>query len=316
MTLQSGQMGGPVLTVGSVALDSVRTPFGEVEEELGGAACYASVSASFFTPARMVAVIGEDFPDEYIAKIGARGVDLAGLQRVPGKTFRWWGYYEYDLNQAHTVKTELNVFEGFRPTLPEDYRTAPYVFLANIDPVLQLSVLDQVRRPKLVACDTMNYWIENTRGKVLEVLARCDIALMNEAEAREAGRHAEPHQFARRILNYGPGVVIIKKGEHGSMMLTQDSYFTAPGYPLEEVKDPTGAGDTFAWWPYGLSRVVRGDRRRRGAAGDRLRHGDGLVRSGGLLPRPALPTDARGDRRALPRYRGDDAGGGDVRASA
>ena len=246
MALGSGQMGGPLLTVGSVALDSVRTPFGEVVEELGGAACYASVSASFFTAPRVVAVIGEDFPERHVARVAARGVDLAGLQRVAGKTFRWLGYYEYDLNQAHTVRTELNVFEGFRPTLPESYHTSPYVFLANIDPVLQLSVLDQVRRPKLVACDTMNYWIESARDKVLEVLARCDIALMNEAEARELVGMPNLISCARQILDYGPGVVIIKKGEHGSMMLTQDSYFTAPGYPLEEVKDPTGAGDTFA----------------------------------------------------------------------
>jgi len=246
MALQSGQMGGPVLTVGSVALDSVRTPFGEVEEELGGAACYASVSASFFTPAQMVAVIGEDFPEEHVARLGSRGIDLAGLQRTPGKTFRWRGYYEYDLNQAHTLKTELNVFEGFRPALPESYRHSPYVFLANIDPLLQLSVLDQVRRPKLVACDTMNYWIENARENLMGVLARCDIALMNEAEARELVGVPNLISCARQVLNYGPGAVIIKKGEHGSMMLTPESYFSAPGYPLEEVKDPTGAGDTFA----------------------------------------------------------------------
>jgi len=246
MMAQSGPTGGPLLTIGSVALDSVRTPFGEVEEELGGAASYASFSASFFTPACMVAVIGEDFPDRHVARLAARGIDLAGLQRAPGKTFRWWGYYEYDLNQAHTVKTELNVFEGFRPKLPESYRHSPYVFLANIDPELQLSVLDQVRRPKLVACDTMNYWIENAHEKLLEVLARVDVALMNEAEARELVGRPNLITCAREILNHGPGVVIIKKGEHGSMMLTQDTYFVAPGYPLEEVKDPTGAGDTFA----------------------------------------------------------------------
>jgi len=246
MSAGSGQMGGPMLTVGSVALDSVRTPFGEVEEELGGAASYASVSASFFTSARMVAVIGEDFPGRHVSRFASRGIDLAGLERAPGKTFRWRGYYEYDLNQAHTLETALNVFETFRPTLPEDYRHSPYVFLANIDPALQLSVLDQVRRPKLVACDTMNYWIEHAHEAVLKVLARCDIALVNEAEARELVGRPNLLACAREIMNLGPGVVIVKKGEHGAMMLSQGGYFVAPGYPLEEVKDPTGAGDTFA----------------------------------------------------------------------
>jgi sugar/nucleoside kinase (ribokinase family) len=246
MGMPSGATGGPVLTVGSVALDSVRTPFGEIEEALGGAASYASVAASFFCPARMVAVVGEDFPEEHVAKFAGRGIDLGGLRRAPGETFRWRGYYDYALNQAHTVVTELNVFEGFRPELPESYRQSPYVFLANIDPALQLSVLDQVRRPKLVACDTMNYWIEHSPEKVLEVLARCDIALLNEAEARELCGVPNLLAAARQVLSYGPGVVIIKKGEHGSLMLSQDSYFAAPGYPLEEVRDPTGAGDSFA----------------------------------------------------------------------
>lgn len=246
MSVQSGPMGEPLLTVGSVALDTVRTPFGELEEALGGAASYASVAASFLAPARMVAVVGEDFPEREVAKLAGRGVDLAGLQRAPGKTFRWAGYYEYDLNQAHTVATELNVFEGFRPVLPDAYRQSPYVFLANIDPALQLSVLDQVSRPKLVACDTMNYWIEHSRDQLLKVLARCDIALMNEAEARELCGVPNLLVAAREILNLGPGVVIIKKGEHGSIMRSQDSYFVAPGYPLEQVRDPTGAGDSFA----------------------------------------------------------------------
>ena len=242
----SGPLGGPVLIVGSVALDGVRTPFGEVKEALGGAASYASVSASFFAPVRMVAVVGEDFPEQHVAQFAARGIDVRGLQRAAGNTFRWAGYYEYDLNQAHTLATELNVFETFRPELPEDYRHSPYVFLANIDPELQLAVLDQIRRPKLVACDTMNYWIESKRDKVLEVLARVDLALMNDAEARQLCGEANLIAAARQILNYGPGVVIIKKGKHGAIMLAQDSFFSAPGYPLEEVRDPTGAGDTFA----------------------------------------------------------------------
>jgi sugar/nucleoside kinase (ribokinase family) len=235
-----------VLIVGSVALDSVRTPFGEVTNALGGAASYASVSASFFAPVRMVAVVGEDFPEQHVAEFGRRHIDLRGLRRAAGGTFRWAGYYEYDLNQAHTLDTQLNVFATFRPELPEDYRHSPYVFLANIDPEVQLAVLDQVRQPKLVACDTMNYWIESAREKVLEVLARVDIALMNDAEARQLCGESNIVAAARQILNYGPGTVIIKKGEHGALMLSRDSFFSAPCYPLEEVSDPTGAGDTFA----------------------------------------------------------------------
>jgi len=237
---------GPVLIVGSLAYDSVRTPFGEATDVLGGAACYASVSASFFSPVRLVGVVGDDFSYDHVAQLAHRDIDLQGLQRAPGKTFRWAGYYEYDLNQAHTTATELNVFQHFRPDLPEAYRDTPYVFLANIDPALQLSVLDQVRRPKLVACDTMNFWIENARDKVLEVLARCDIALMNDAEARQLSGRSNLIAAARHVLNLGPGVVIIKKGEHGALMVSHNSYFAAPGYPLEEVRDPTGAGDSFA----------------------------------------------------------------------
>ena len=235
-----------MLIVGSVALDSVRTPFGERAEALGGSASYSAVAASFFSPARMVAVVGEDFPEQHVAEFGRRGIDVSGLQRAAGKTFRWGGYYEYDMSQAHTTATELNVFQDFRPELGEEHRQSPYVFLANIDPGLQLSVLDQVRRPKLVACDTMNYWIENAREKVLEVLARCDIALMNDAEARQLSGEANVIAAARAVLNYGPGVVIVKRGEYGAVMLTGESYFAAPGYPREEVRDPTGAGDTFA----------------------------------------------------------------------
>jgi len=246
VSIVSGPMGGPVLIVGSVAYDSVRTPFGEVEGVLGGAASYASVSASFFSPVRMVGVVGEDFAYEDVAKLAHRDIDLAGLQRSPGKTFRWSGYYEYDMNQAHTTATELNVFEDFRPELPQNYADTSYVFLANIDPNLQLSVLGQIRRPKLAACDTMNYWIDSARDKLLEVLARCDIALMNDAEARQLSGKVNLISAGREVLDYGPRVVIIKKGEHGCLMISHDSYFAAPGYPLEEVRDPTGAGDTFA----------------------------------------------------------------------
>jgi sugar/nucleoside kinase (ribokinase family) len=246
MSLSEGPLGGPVLIVGSVAYDSVRTPFAEATEVLGGAASYASVSASFFSPVRLVGVVGEDFRYEHVAQLAHHDIDLAGLRRAPGKTFRWGGYYEYDLNQAHTTTTELNVFQDFQPDLPDAYRDTPFVFLANIDPALQLSVLDQVRLPKLVACDTMNFWIEGARDRVLEVLARCDIALMNDAEARQLSGEPNLIAAARRILDLGPAAVVIKKGEHGSFLMSRDSYFVAPGYPLEEVRDPTGAGDTFA----------------------------------------------------------------------
>ena len=246
MSIASGPTGGPVLIVGSVAYDSVRTPFGEVTEVLGGAASYASVSASFFSPVRMVGVVGEDFAYEHVATLAHRDIDLAGLRRSSGKTFRWSGYYQYDLNQAHTIATELNVFQDFRPDLPESYRDTPYVFLANIEPGLQLSVLDQMRRPKLVVCDTMNFWIESAKERLLEVLARCDIALMNDAEAREITGEPNLITAARQVLDLGPGIAIIKKGEHGALMMSRESCFTAPSYPLEEIRDPTGAGDTFA----------------------------------------------------------------------
>ncbi|MBC7252924.1 MAG: sugar kinase [Actinobacteria bacterium] len=234
-----------ILVVGSVALDSVRTPFGEVEEALGGSATFFSVAASFFNRVRMVAVVGEDFPPEYLGFLRSRGVDLQGLQVVPGRTFRWRGYYDYDLNDAHTLETQLNVFEDFRPAIPEEYRDSEFVFLANIDPVLQSMVLDQVRSPRLVLCDTMNYWIENKREELLETVSRVDYLLLNDAEARQLA--GEPNLIAagRKLLEMGPSRVIIKKGEHGVIMLGEGTFFSLPAYPLESVFDPTGAGDSF-----------------------------------------------------------------------
>jgi sugar/nucleoside kinase (ribokinase family) len=236
----------PVLIVGSVAFDNVKTPLGEVNEALGGAAVYSSVAASFFSPVKLVGVVGEDFPEEHVGFLAARGIDLAGLQRVPGKTFRWAGYYEYDLNQAHTTDTQLNVFGDFSPTLPASYRSAKYVFLANIDPELQLQVLDQIDRPTLAVCDTMNFWIESKKSALLEVLKRVDIAFMNDAEARELCGTSSVIKAARQIRELGPRCVVIKKGEHGAMLFTDHSFFSAPSYPLDEVVDPTGAGDCFA----------------------------------------------------------------------
>ncbi len=236
----------PLLIVGSVAFDNVKTPLGEVNEALGGAAVYSSVAASFFTPVNLVGVVGEDFPEEHVGFLAARGIDLTGLQRVAGKTFRWSGYYEYDLNQAHTLDTQLNVFASFSPNLPDSYRDARYVFLANIDPVLQLQVLDQVKSPKLAVCDTMNYWIETRKPELIEVLKRVDIAFMNDAEARQLCGTSSVIKAARQIRELGPRCVVVKKGEHGAMLFTDHSFFSAPSYPLDEVVDPTGAGDSFA----------------------------------------------------------------------
>lgn len=234
-----------ILVVGSVALDSVRTPFGEVHEVLGGSATFFSVAASFFNQVRVVAVVGEDFPREHLDFLLSRGVDLRGLQVTSGRTFRWRGYYDYDLNDAHTLETQLNVFEDFRPEIPEEYRDSEFVFLANIDPELQSMVLDQVRSPRLVLCDTMNYWIENKRDQLLRTIARVDYLLLNDAEARQLA--GEPNLIAagRKLLEMGPSRVIIKKGEHGVIMLGEGTFFSLPAYPLESVFDPTGAGDSF-----------------------------------------------------------------------
>lgn len=235
-----------LLVVGSVALDTVETPFGRVEEVLGGAATYASCAASFFAPVRVVGVVGEDFPQEHWEFLRARGIDLEGLQVRPGRTFRWSGFYDFDLNTAHTLRTELNVFEDFQPHLPPTYRSTPFVFLANIDPELQHRVLDQMKAPRFVACDTMNFWIEHRRQRLLELLARVDMVLMNDAEARQLCQTHSLIAAARQLLRWGPRYAVIKKGEHGAMLFGQGSFFALPSYPLEEVKDPTGAGDTFA----------------------------------------------------------------------
>jgi sugar/nucleoside kinase (ribokinase family) len=232
--------------VGSVAIDSVKTPLGEAAEALGGAATFSSVAASFFAPVDLVGVVGTDFPQEHLSFLREREINLEGLQVREGKTFHWKGYYDYDVNQAHTLATDLNVFADFRPTIPASYRDAEYVFLANIDPDLQLEVLDQVRQPKLTFCDTMNFWIEGKRERLLEVLKRVDVVFMNDAEARELCGTFSLVRAGRKLLDMGPRAVIVKKGEHGAVLFTRDAHFSAPSYPLEEVHDPTGAGDTFA----------------------------------------------------------------------
>ena len=240
--------GNPILAVGSVAFDSIKNPFGEANRVVGGSATYFSLAASFFTDVRLVAVVGEDFADRGAAVFAGRRVDLAGLQTVPGETFRWKGEYGFDLNQRETIYTKLNVFEQFRPVIPESYRSSPFVFLGNIHPRLQLEVLDQVTAPRLVAADTMNYWIEGTPDELREVLKRVDILIINDSEARELSREANLVKAARVLKTMGPSTVVIKRGEHGVLMTASGDgeFFAAPALPLEEVFDPTGAGDTFA----------------------------------------------------------------------
>lgn len=235
-----------VVVVGSVALDSVRTPFGERSNVLGGSATYFSYSASFFTDVKLVAVVGEDFPREHVELLRRKKINLAGLQSVPGKSFRWSGHYTYDLNEAKTLEVHLNVFERFRPELPESHRTTDAVFLANIDPDLQLNVLEQMRRPKLVAADTMNIWISAKKASLLELCKKIDILILNDGEARQFTGQASLIKAGRQIRAWGPKYVVIKKGEHGALLFSNSHIYAAPAFPLENVFDPTGAGDTFA----------------------------------------------------------------------
>jgi len=235
-----------VLVVGSVALDSVETPFGKADEVLGGSATFFAASASHLTSVQLVGVVGDDYPVERLQALATRGVDLAGLQAAEGESFRWRGRYRHDLNSAETLETRLGVFSHFRPQIPEQFRSAPYVFLANIDPRLQLEVLRQVERPKLVACDTMNFWIESRRADLLELLGHVDLITLNDAEARQLTECSNLVQAARWIMERGPRHVLIKKGEHGAFMFNREEIFFAPAYPLESVFDPTGAGDSFA----------------------------------------------------------------------
>jgi sugar/nucleoside kinase (ribokinase family) len=237
----------PILAVGSVAFDSIRTPFGEANRVVGGAATYFAIAASFFTEVRVVAVVGEDFGDNADRVFGGRRIDLAGLERVPGETFRWKGEYGFDLNSRETIYTYLNVFEHFSPKIPHTHRSSPFVFLGNIHPSLQAEVLQQVEQPRLVGADTMNYWIERTPGELKQVLKRVDVLLINDSEARELAGEANLVKAARTIQTMGPKTLVIKRGEHGVLMTRPGGgFFAAPAMPLEEVFDPTGAGDTFA----------------------------------------------------------------------
>ncbi|MCL6092722.1 MAG: PfkB family carbohydrate kinase [Actinomycetota bacterium] len=235
-----------ILVVGSIALDTVETPFGQAEEALGGAAVYFSYAASFFNQVRLVGVIGEDFPEEHLRLLENRNIDLAGLERGQGPTFRWKGRYDFDLNEAHTLDTQLNVFETFAPKIPDGFKDSEFVFLANIQPGLQLQVARQVESPRIIACDTMNFWIEGAYDQLRETLKSVDILVINDAEARELAREPSLVKAARQILEWGPQTLVVKRGEYGVLMFNGRSVFSAPAYPLENVYDPTGAGDTFA----------------------------------------------------------------------
>jgi len=235
-----------ILVVGSVAYDTVETPFGKAERVLGGSASFFSVAASFFVPVNLVAVVGRDFGDAQLAAFKGRPIDLEGLERQDGATFHWQGKYSYDLNSRDTICTELNVFEKFKPKIPAAYRKSEFVFLGNIDPALQRDVLEQVDRPKVVACDTMNFWIQGRLDELKKTLRQVDILLINDSEARELSGEWNIVKAARAIHALGPKTLVIKKGEHGVLMFSPEGSFAAPAYPLEDVFDPTGAGDTFA----------------------------------------------------------------------
>jgi sugar/nucleoside kinase (ribokinase family) len=235
-----------LLVVGSIAFDSVKTPFGQVEEVLGGSATYFSTAASYFTNVSIVAVVGTDFPDKHLLFLKSRKIDIEGIEKREGKTFRWKGEYGFELNEARTLDTQLNVFQSFRPKLPESYKDKKVVFLANIDPDLQREVLQQVKDPVLVACDTMNFWIEGKKSALIETLKLVDVLLINDGEARELSGEPNLVKAADMILSSGPKTLIIKRGEYGALMFSDKKIFAAPAYPLESVYDPTGAGDCFA----------------------------------------------------------------------
>lgn len=235
-----------ILAVGSMALDSVETPFGKVRDALGGSVTYFSASARFFAPVTLVAVIGRDFPERHLVLMRRLGIDTSGIVRETGKTFRWKGLYNFDLNNPKTLKTELNVFRDFKPVLDPEHRQSRFVFLANIDPQIQEAVLDQVEDPLLTACDTMNFWIENNRSGLLRLLRKVDILLCNDSEARELSGETNLVKASQWILSHGPRLAVIKKGEHGVICFAREFMFLTPAYLLESVFDPTGAGDSFA----------------------------------------------------------------------
>src|SRR5207302_219677 len=235
-----------LLVVGSIALDSVYTPFGETADAPGGSAVFFSAAGAILHPVQVVGVVGTDYPLGALKALEARGVDLSGVEQAPGESFRWKAKYSYDLASRETLETRLGVFAAFRPKLPPKFRDARYLFLGNIDPELQLGVLDQVKQPALVACDTMNYWIHSKRDRLLELLRHIDILMVNDSEARELSGDWNIYRAARWVLERGPKMTVIKQGEHGALLVNHDAVFKVPAYPLQEVFDPTGAGDAFA----------------------------------------------------------------------
>jgi len=235
-----------LLVVGSVAFDSIQTPHGQVEDVLGGSATFFSLAASWFTPVRIIAVVGEDFGEEHFKIFRQRPIDAHGIERVPGRTFRWKGEYVDDMNQAHTLETQLNVFENFVPKVPAPYLDTEFLFLGNIDPALQLKVRQAFPKLRASALDTMNYWIQGMPAELAKVLATVDILIINESEARMLSGQQNLKKAAEKIQCMGPRTLVIKRGEHGAILFSQNTIFALPGFLLEEVHDPTGAGDTFA----------------------------------------------------------------------
>jgi sugar/nucleoside kinase (ribokinase family) len=235
-----------LLVVGSVALDSIFTPFGETADALGGSAVFFSVAASLLHPVKVVGVVGSDYPVAQLERLSPRGIDWSGVEHADGESFRWKGKYSYDLQSRETLETRLGVFAAFDPKLPPAWRDAKYVFLGNIDPVLQLNVLDQMTGPSLVVCDTMNYWIQSKKQELMKLLERVDILLVNDGEARELSGDWNIHRAGKWIMARGPKRVVIKQGEYGALLIEPGRTFYVPAYPLEEVFDPTGAGDAFA----------------------------------------------------------------------
>jgi len=237
-----------LLVIGSLALDTIETPFGKAERTLGGSATFISTSASYFTsPVRLVGIVGYDFPEEEIEFLKSKKIDISGLEiSETKKTFHWHGKYDFDLNSRETLVTELNAFETFDPVISDKFKDSEYVCLGNLHPKLQKKVIEQMTKPKLVMCDTMNFWIEGALDVLLEILKLVNLLVINDSEARELSKEFNLVSAAKKIMSMGPETVIIKKGEHGALLFTKDMIFSAPAYPLEMVFDPTGAGDTFA----------------------------------------------------------------------
>ena len=235
-----------IVVVGSMAFDSIETPFGKREKVLGGSANYFSLSASHFAPVQCVSVVGTDFPADHLELLKSRNVDTEGVVHGTGETFHWAGKYSYDLNEAHTLDTQLNVFETFEPVLPESYRDSDFVFLGNIAPPLQMKVLDQIKSPRFIALDTMNFWIEGQKKALIEAISRCHAVIINEGEVRQLTENHNIVEAAETIRKWGPQILVVKRGEYGSILFDHGDAFCLPALPLATVKDPTGAGDSFA----------------------------------------------------------------------